>query len=348
MLKPWLKRIKRYESESLDRSKYLRLDKNERTIKFENFFLKYLKSKIDTYNLAAYPSLGKIYNLIAKDNKVRKDMVCLTAGSDLAIKTCIEFFTKKNSKVIKLNPTFGMVDVYCDIYNLKKIHIGYDKNLSLNIIKLLKNIKKNISLVIIANPNSPTGTIIKSNILIKIIRKCQKLNVPILIDEAYYGFYKKTYVKYINKFSNLIIIRTFSKSYGLAGLRAGYIIANKKIIKYLMKYKPMYEINSFSTLAIEFLLKNPKIKNNFIKNINQSKIFLISKLKNKLQFINTYANFFHINLGTKKNKIEKIFRRQKILFRKGPGVKGFENYLRISLGSIKQMKKVLYLLHKNI
>ena len=347
-MKPWLKNLIRFRPENLDRSKYLRLDKNERTVNFEKSFLKYLKKNINTYTLAAYPSVNKIYNLIAKKNKVSKNMICLTSGSDLAIKTCIEYFTEKKKKIITLNPTFGMVDVYCALYNLKKIQIGYDKYLRLDLNKLFKELKKNVSLLILANPNSPTGTIIKKKNIIKILKKSKNLKIPVVIDEAYFGFYKTSYVKLVQKFKNLAIIRTFSKSFGIAGLRAGYIISNKDTISELYKYKPMYEISSLSCLALEYLLKKPSIEKNFINTIYESKNLLINKFRKKLKYLNTYGNFFHVDLGKNKKRIEKILKKNKILFRKGPGVDGFESYLRLSLGSPKQMQKVANLILKNI
>ena len=132
MNKPWLKNLIRLKSERIDRSKFLRLDKNERVVKFESEFLSFLKKSINTYNLAAYPNIEKIYDLLSKKIKIPKNMICLTAGSDLAIKTCIEFFTKQKSKIITLSPTFGMVDVYSKLYNLRDLKIGYDNKLDLD------------------------------------------------------------------------------------------------------------------------------------------------------------------------------------------------------------------------
>ena len=144
-------------------------------------------------------------------------MIFMSAGSDIAIKTCFELFTKKNDKVIIMNPTFGMVNVYCNIYALKSVKIGFNKKLELDYKKLFENINKRTSLIILANPNSPTGTIIPKEIMIKIFSKTNKLNIPLVIDEAYEGFFSKSYVKYIQKYKNIIITRTFSKSFGLEG-----------------------------------------------------------------------------------------------------------------------------------
>ena len=81
-----------------------------------------------------------------------------------------------------------------------------------------------------------------------------------MIDEVYYGFSNQTFIKYINKYKNLVIIRTFSKSFGLAALRAGYIVANKNLAQLLYKFKPMYEINSVTAIMVNFFIKNIKLR----------------------------------------------------------------------------------------
>ena len=300
MKKNWLKKVLRHQLVDIDRSNYLRLDKNERVIEFEKKFLDYLKKRINTHTISAYPDLYRLKKIIGKNSKISPDSIFLSAGSDISLKTCMEVFTNPRDFVIILEPTFGMVNVYCDIYNLKKIKIGYTNNLELNLKKLFANISKKISLVIIANPNSPTGTIIKKTDMIKIIKKCDKFKVPIVIDEAYEGFYKYSYANLIKKFKNLIITRTFSKSFGLAGLRVGYTITNKKFSALLNKFRPMYEINSIAYLAIEFLIKNKTIINKHIKNVAVAKKFMIKELKKlEMKYIDTYANFFHIKFEKK-------------------------------------------------
>ena len=347
MKKNWIKNIIRILPDNIDRSKFLRLDKNERVINFERKFLGYLKKNINTYRIAAYPDVNKIYKLLSKELKVPKNTICLTAGSDIALKMCFEYFTTPGGKIITLEPTFGMVDVYSKIYNLKNIKINYDRNLNLKFDQFLYKIKNDISLIILANPNSPTGTIIKHEDLKKIIIKSNYYKIPLVIDEAYFGFYNLSYIKFIKKYKNLIIIRTFSKAYGLAGLRVGFLVSDNSISKNLYKYRPMYEINNIACLAIKFLLKNKKIVKNHIRNLLLGKNFLIRELKKiNIEYLDTHANFFHINLGNKKNYFERVLKKNKILVRKGPGVKGYENYLRISLGSKNQMRKIVELIKK--
>ena len=100
--------------------------------------------------------------------------------------------------------------------------------------------------------------------------------------------------------------------------------------------------------SLEFLLKNASLVKKNIIEVEKSKKFLVKELtKLNIKFINTYANFFHIELGKNIEKLEKEFKKKGILFRKGPGVKGFEKYSRFGLGSVQQMKKVLKLV-KNV
>lgn len=344
-----LYKIIREKPYDFDRSKYIRLDKNEKVIRFGKNFLNHLKKKVNSYHISSYPNIEKTYNLLAEKNHISRDSILITAGSDLAIRYIFEIFKKKKSKVITIEPTFGMVNVYAKIFNYHNIRINFDHMLQLNVKKIFRNLKKNISFIIIANPNSPTGTIIKKKDLLKILAQSKLLNIPVVIDEAYTEFYGFSYIKYIKKYNNLIIIRTFSKAFGLAGMRAGYLVANKKIVKILSKLKPMYEINSFACLSIEFLLKKQRIIDNYVKDVIRAKNFFFKKLKSiQINYLDTYANFVHVDLKNKKRIIERELLKRKILVRKGPGVKGYDNYLRISLGSKLHMQRVFNIIKKKI
>ena len=124
----------------------------------------------------------------------------LTPGSDAGIKSCLDLCVEKSDHIITIDPTFAMVDIYSKIKRVKQIKIKYDQNLKLDIKKILKIIRnKKISLVIIANPNSPTGTIVPQKTLLNLVKVCEK-NIVVLVDEAYYGFYKGTLITKINRF----------------------------------------------------------------------------------------------------------------------------------------------------
>ena len=344
----FLENIFRIRTDLKSRLGFLRLDKNERTSNFHKKTLDNIKKQLTSFHLSAYPEIEKTYIKLSHYLKLPKKNIVITAGSDLAIKNCFELFKDEKKKILSLSPTFAMVDIYAKLYRVKQIQIKYDKFLNLDHKKILKNINKNISFIIVANPNSPTGTVIKKEIFLKILKKAKSYKVPVIIDEAYYGFYKFSYIKYIKKFNNLIIIRTFSKAFGLAGLRAGFIVSNSLIAQNLYKFKPMYEINSITCIAVNELLKNNKINKEYIKKVNIGKKYLIKEL-NRLQIncLKTFANFIHIDLGKNRKNIIRILKKNKILAQKSPGIKGLEKYLRITLGPREDMKKVIKIIKQH-
>ena len=236
-----------------------------------------------------------------------------------------------------------MVDVYAKIFGTNQIKIEYDKNLKLNYLKILKSINKNINMIMLANPNSPTGTIIDIDKIIQIIQKAKKNNCYVVIDEAYFGFYKKTFLHFVKKYNNLIILRTFSKAFGLAGIRAGYIVSNKELIKKLYSFRPMYEISSISCLIIEEILKRQNLVNNYIFSTRKGKKYLITEL-NKMGFghFATYSNFILVDFY-KKNLVKKIYKnlsKKGILVRKAPDIQATRTCLRFTLGPTNYMKKL--------
>ena len=120
-------------------------------------------------------------------------------------------------------------------------------------LKIIKTINNKVSLIILSNPNSPTGTILNTNQIKKILDKAKRNNIMVVIDEAYYGFSKETSKNFVKRFENIFIVRSLSKAWGLAGLRLGYIISNKKNIEILNTRRPMYEINTFGAEFLKLL-----------------------------------------------------------------------------------------------
>ena len=278
--------IFRLPASSKSRLDHVRLDKNERADTHITLFFNKLINNITSNLISAYPEFDKIYKKLSKKLRVSSNNIVFTAGSDQAIKNTFELFYEKNKEVITINPTFAMVDIYCKIFKTKQLKVGYDKNLQLRFKDIYEAINKNTSLIILANPNSPTGTLIKKDDLIKIIKKGKRYGAKVLLDEAYHEFSTYNLSSKIKDFNNLIIIRTFSKIFGLAGLRSGYVLSNKEIIKKYFAIKPMYEINSIAVKALELLLDNSKYIDLYLKEMREGEIYAKKFCKkNKFKFI---------------------------------------------------------------
>ena len=329
------------------------LDKNENTHPKLQILYKKIIKKINPIHISSYPDLGGLYKKISSYEKVSSENIIFSHGSDGCIKNIFEAFNKKNQKVITLEPTFAMYDIYPKIYDLKHLKVNYEfskKAPNLNLQELFKKIEiEKPNLICIANPNSPTGTIIEKKNILKLIKTCHKLSCKLLIDEAYYGFCKETSKKFVKKFDNIFIVRSLSKAWGLAGLRLGYIISNKKNIEVLNKRRPMYEINTFGAEFLKLLLNKKYLTqlNLILKDmINAKKDFYNFFKNNKFEYFPSHGNFVHFKLKDKNKK--KIVQNLSKLsyFRLSENHKCLKNFSRITLTSSKNTNKIIRILKK--
>ena len=344
--------IKRKRNPLNTRFNKIRLEKNERISELESFFLKKIKKNLKSEHITAYPESEKLYQKIANKNKVKKEMIVITAGSDLAIKNCFEVFVSPKDEVVTIDPTYGMVDVYAKLFKAKQIKIKYDKNMLIKIEQICEKINKKTKLVIVANPNSPTGTVLSEKNIEKILIKAKKNNSHVLVDECYYGYYKKTVLNLLPKYNNLIISRSFSKC-GLAGCRIGFLISSKKIAQLLYKFRPFYEITSFSSFVLEEALNSKTIIQKYIKDTISGKKYLEQQLNNlKKNFFKTNTNFILLKFKSRslKDKLRNYLLAKNFLVLGESKLIEGEKILRITLGPKKYMKMLvdkLYLFVKN-
>jgi|TARA_B100000315_G_scaffold161538_1_gene150027 histidinol-phosphate aminotransferase len=344
--KRWLDKVVRQRNDSFSRYDYLRLDKNEWVPQLPENLFEIIKQSMRHENFTAYPEVSPLYQKISEHLMCNENKIVVTAGSDAAIKNCFELFVHRGDKVITLEPTFAMIGVYCQLFDTCRICIDYNSHLQLNVEKLEQSIDETVSLIIIANPNSPTGNVIQKKKIIRIIEKSAEYDVPVLIDEAYYGFYPHTFVDHIDTYPNLIISRTFSKAMGLAGCRVGFLVASASMARQLYKFRPMYEANSLGILVACKVLEHPDWIKTYCDEINDSKQ-QISSVARKLTICHTTTetNFLHFDFGSNKKRAEKNLRNQKVLASGGVGVPGYEQFLRITLGPFNMMQPVIDELH---
>ena len=333
-----------------DRIKYVRLDKNERVTPFSKKIINDVKGLIFSDILQTYPSsVEKLKKEISKKEKIKKENINVIPGSDSGIKYIFEILSgRKKRAMASIYPTYGMLEIYAKIYRYKFIKIIPEKNLKINIKKLFKH---KLSFIYIANPNQPSGKCINQETILNIVKIAQRKNIFTIIDEAYIDFSKfKSVSSFIKKFNNLIVLKTFSKSFGLAGLRIGYLIANQKFNKILNTVRPSYDVSHFSIKVAEYFLKKNEIKNSYVKQVQNAKKYLIMECKKRgLKFINTETNFFYIKVPN--NQIKKIYDfmfARKILIRTSffDDFKNLNNSIRITVGNKATMIKFIKLLDK--
>ena len=173
-----------------------------------------------------------------------------------------------------------MHEIYAQFHNSNIIHIEYNSNKTIDYEDILNNLNTEVSCLVLANPNSPVGDILDLSIIQKILIKSNKLNIPVLIDEAYIEYAdQESCIKFLKDYDNLVISRTFSKACGCAGLRIGYLLGNNEIMDVLNKFIPTYEITSLSAKFGIHLLNNYKIIDDYVKLIKDEKKIIGKKCK---------------------------------------------------------------------
>ncbi|HSQ97561.1 MAG TPA: histidinol-phosphate transaminase [Rickettsiales bacterium] len=301
-------------------------------------------------NYNRYPELlsKELIERMAKIYGVLPENLIYGRGSSEIIELLIKVFcTPYKDSAIICSPTFIMYEKILEISSVNCKNIKLNDNFQLNVEKIIEEGKdKNTKLIIIPNPNAPLGHFMNKNDLLKIIDELQN-DCYIVIDEAYIEFTdKESYIKYINKYDNICILRTLSKYYGLAGLRIGSFIGNKEIRNIISRVLPPYSTPAVCyNIALEALEdKNQKF---FIKNKNtiiEEREKIYKKLK-ELPFIeNIYPSETNFILFTSKNRDEIInyLANNGILIR--PQESEIKNSARISIGSPEDNLKLLNLL----
>ena len=342
-----LEGVVRTEIAELTRDEYICLDKNEAP--FSPLMNKGFKKKIQNINARTYPDSSQLYDSLSSYIGVPKDQILLTFGSEHGIRTCYELMVSEGDEVIYLSPTFAMIDVFNKIFGAHGVEVSVNALGGFSVNRLLSLISAKSRLIVLPNPNNPTGQVITLADLEKIAKKALKYGALFLVDEAYYHYCTITAQILIDKYENIIIARTFSKAWGLAGIRVGYLLGQAGTIKLLYKLKPIDEVTTFSLHACLYALKRPYVLK---KNITQVKAWQkkFKKLNGKnINYINTEANFILLKVNPAlKNDIVKWFLNSKILIKSNFGHSKFDKFIRFSISENHIMQKILkYLLKAN-
>lgn len=350
-IKTHLINLARVKNPQEPRASFLRLDKNENAVGFDSELTEIFKKQITPEFLAIYPEIDSLYNKIAGHLGLQEENIYISAGSDSAIKAVFEVFINRGDKVALLHPTYAMFYVYVKMFEAEPVKIGYKEDLSLTENEVIEAIS-GCKLLCLANPNSPTSTVISPEGIRKILDFCLKENIVVLLDEAYYPYYPVSSVGLISEFPNLIVTRTFSKAMGLASCRLGFAAGQAEIISYLHKVRPMYEINAFAVKLGNLILDNYHLVEKHLQEINEAKAFLEKELDGlSLPHFKGYANFILIKSDSPEKAVllKEELKKRKILVAAGFKEDPLKNCVRVSFGNLEQMryfinnlKQVLY------
>ena len=312
-----------------DSSEGILLDANENS--FGSTFVEFNGLKLNRY---PDPHQKDIREVTSDYYSIPFENIFFGVGSDEVIDLLIRIFCNPGrDNVIIPEPTYGMYKVACDINNIETKEVLLNDGFQIDQKAIIEKVDDQTKMIFLCSPNNPTGNILDKN---DILSLCKQLNSIVVVDEAYIDFsIKDTLVDEIKDQKNLIILRTFSKAWGLAGIRSGFCAADEEIINILFKVKAPYNINALSRYALIKAVENSSWKDDYVKSILKEK----ERLKNQLETLlivkkvyNSDANFLLVKFENAKLVQNKLLEKG-IIVRDRSTQPKLENCLRISIGN---------------
>lgn len=299
------------------------------------------------YNRYPDPSQAKIKTKIAAEKRIESNEIFVGNGSDEAIDLLFRIFCEpKVDGVLICPPTYGMYEVSAAINDVRVERANLTEDFRLDREAIEKASDERTKLLFVCSPNNPTGNAFEK---LEILSLAKNFGGILVVDEAYIDFSReKSLVSEINNFPNLVVLQTFSKAWGLAGLRVGLAFANKKIIELFNKVKPPYNVSQIAQEAIFRALENRERVDEMIAEIISEREKLIEKLQN-FSFVTkiypTDANFILVKTAAAE-KIYKFLIKEKIVVRNRSRVEMCEGCLRITVGTPEENEILLESLQK--
>ncbi len=307
-------------------------------------------TEIEGLKLNRYPDphQNDLREIVSNYLSVSKENLFFGVGSDEIIDLLIRIFCEPGrDNVIIPEPTYGMYKVACDINNIETKSVLLTDKFQIDFNEVDKAFNSNSKIIFLCSPNNPTGNLLNK---VDVARLCEKYNSIIVVDEAYIDFsIKGALIDEFKEYNNLVILRTFSKAWGLAGIRLGYCIADSDLIKVLFKVKAPYNISTLTRYVLTKAFVNSSVKDEYIQSIIAER----KRLKHQLETLKGIENVFDSDANFLLIKCNNPIEVQNKLIDKGIIVRDRSNQpklggcLRISIGS-KAENDLLWEAIKNI
>jgi histidinol-phosphate aminotransferase len=320
----------------------LRLDKNENLFLSKPFFSGILKELAEELDPRFYPQKEKLTltHELMEYLGLPSESILLGNGSDELIETIVRVFLGSNEEAISIAPTFTMYQIIVNNQGNPFLDISLNDDFSLDVEGLLSKASSKTRLCFICSPNNPTGNQFKIESIKQVLEKFQGI---IIIDEAYVEYAPYSVGEMIKEYDNLIVLRTFSKAFGLAGLRIGYGLAHPKIAAALKKLQLPFNINKFSLQLAIKLLDKQKIVHTSITRLKTERERFYKKLT-KIPGVKAFpsnANFLLFTTEKDTNLMCENLMKNGILVRNIENILSLGRCLRVTVGLPEMNNKFL-------
>ncbi|MDO5818782.1 MAG: histidinol-phosphate transaminase [Methanobrevibacter sp.] len=326
------------------RDGYIRMDLNENPVGLSQEFIDEVLSKVTPEFVAKYPEQLEFTTKLAEFLGIEIENICLVNGSAEGIRHVIQAYSRPGGKVLSVTPSYAMYDVYCEMYGRESVHVNYDEKLEMHVDDIVNAITDDIDLVIILNPNNPVGDVYTYEEADRILEACKEHECTLLIDEAYFYFYPNSFINYALENDHVLLTRTFSKVFSLAGCRLGYVVGKPEDIAIVQKLCTPHNVNAFGMLFAQSIIEKEGMIDELVEKQLNGKQHLIDRLiENGYTVSAKEGNFIFIK--PKKVDASEIVRRmkeeKKILIKVYKDVPDLGDCLRVSIGESEVMDKFI-------
>ncbi len=341
LIRPHLLNLKPYSSarDEFDGSEGIFLDANENPFGSVNG---------KPYNRYPDPHQREAKVKLAAIKNVSPDQIFLGNGSDEAIDLLIKTFCEpQKDSIMILPPTYGMYKVCADIQDVPVIEVPLTAAFQIDLVAVEAQMRTSVKMLWLCSPNNPSGNLLDQNAMEYLIKKYS--DVIIVVDEAYIDFAPTgSFINKINEFENLVVIQTFSKAWGMAGLRLGTAYANAFIISILNKIKYPYNLNRLTQdELVKSLDKHDKVAE-VVEQITTNRNWLrleLEKLACVLKIYPSDSNQLLVKFAEADELFTKLI-KELIIIRSRTKVQLCEDYLRISVGTTFELETLIQSIKK--
>lgn len=328
---------------SIDEAAFaVKLDANERPLNLPESVRAEVSERLNALEFNRYPDMGmsRLRDKIAASFNLAKENILLGNGSSELLQAICYVFGGQGKNISYPSPSFSMYPIYAKLADSTAVPVQLEDDFSLAPDKILVAAKESqASLIILCNPNNPTGTVMAPDEVEYVVANAGR---PVVVDEAYYEFYGESSINLIPKYTNLIVTRTFSKAYGLAAARAGYLAADAVLAGAIAKGLLPYHVNALTLITAEAVFDHRSTFDTSIVAIIAERQRLIDALNqyNQLVVYPSAANFVLVKADNAADLNQQLLNR-------GIGVRDFSRYpglagcLRITIGTAQENNALL-------
>lgn len=321
------------------RTNKLRLDFNENPIGCSPAVRRAL-AKLTAASISAYPEQETVRKRAARHFGVRPDELLLTNGTDEALSLVVNTFVESADRVLLVEPTYAMYRFYSELAGARIVALRYDNEMCFPWNSVIEELRTGPRVFFLPNPNSPTGNLLSARELRRMLQAAPRTMV--VIDEAYFEFSGVTVIPWIRRYKNLIVTRTFSKTCGLAGLRLGCLFVHRELAAQMRKAQSPYPVNAAALAAADAAMRD----RGFIAQTVREAIRARKELQSGLARLGVRAfpsagNFVLAYFGDRAKAVVSALERRGILVRDRSNDFAGEGYVRITLGTVAQTRRLL-------